>query len=47
MQDKAHYLKMLKRYRKLNNADGIKATLEVLVKFDDKQLRLGDKFDNN
>jgi len=40
MQDKAHYLKMLKRYRKLNNADGIKATLEVLVKFDDKQSKM-------
>jgi len=40
MQDKAHYLKLLKRYRKLNNADGIKATLEVLAKFDDKQSKM-------
>ena len=42
MQDKAHYLKLLKKYRKLNNADGIKATLEVLAKQDEEQSRLGD-----
>jgi len=44
MQDKNHYLKLLRRYRRLNNADGIKATLEVLKKFDEKQMKLGDKF---
>ena len=37
MHDKNHYLKLLKRYEKLGNADGIKATKEVLAKFEEKQ----------
>jgi len=40
MQDKNHYLKLLRRYRRLNNADGIRATLEVLVKFEGKQSKM-------
>jgi len=42
MHDKSYYLNLLKRYQKLNNADGIKATLEVLAKQDEEQSRLGD-----
>jgi len=44
MQDKNYYLKLLKKYQKLGSEDGIKATLEVLARFDEKQLKLGDKF---
>jgi len=40
MQDKNHYLKLLKRYRKLGSEDGIKATLEVLTRFDEKQISM-------
>jgi len=40
MQDKNHYLKLLKKYQKLNSADGIRATLEVLARFDEKQLNM-------
>ena len=44
MHDKNHYLKLLRKYEKLGSADGIKATREVLARFDEKQLKLGDKF---
>jgi len=37
MHDKNYYLKLLAKYRALNNADGIRATLEVLKMFDEKQ----------
>ena len=40
MYDKNHYIKLLKRYEKLNNADGIKATKEVLARFEEKQISM-------
>ena len=40
MQDKNHYLKLLKKYQKLGSEDGIRATLEVLAKFDEKQISM-------
>jgi len=40
MQDKNHYLKLLKRYQKLGSEDGIRATLEVLSRFDEKQISM-------
>jgi len=40
MQDKNYYLKLLRRYRKLGSEDGIKATLEVLAKHDEKQISI-------
>jgi len=43
MHDKNHYLKLLAKYKALNNENGIRATLEVLKRFDEKQSRLGDK----
>ena len=40
MHDKNHYLKLLRRYVKLGNLDGIKATKEVLAKFEERQISM-------
>jgi len=40
MHDKNHYLKLLKKYEKLGSADGIRATLEVLARYDEKQISI-------
>jgi len=40
MHDKNHYLKLLAKYKALNNADGIRATLEVLKRFDEEQISM-------
>jgi len=37
MHDKNHYLKLLAKYRALNNENGIRAMEECLKRFDEKQ----------
>jgi len=37
MHDKNHYLKLLAKYRALNNKNGIRAMEECLKRFDEKQ----------
>ena len=44
MHDKTHYLKLRAKYRALNNENGVRAMEECLKRFDEKQLKLGDKF---
>ena len=39
-KDKNHYIKLLKKYEKLNNPDGIRATKEVLARFEERQISM-------
>jgi len=43
MHDKNHYLKLLAKYKALNNENGIRATKEVLERFDEEQISM-EKF---
>jgi len=43
MHDKNHYLKLLAKYKALNNENGIKAMQECLKRFDEKQSNM-EKF---
>ena len=40
MHDKNYYLKLLRRYIKLGNENGIRATREVLVRFEERQISM-------
>jgi len=37
MHDKNHYLELLAKYKALNNENGIRATLEVLKRFEKQE----------